>query len=110
MIEIPRPVLKVDRVFRKLHQVIIENHKVAKHTENVILENKHIKDFCEEASHFAVMHGIFIHYDVSSWFNGKDGVIVRVERVCIYDDFMEYETSRTKSLHSSKISNIPNIN
>jgi hypothetical protein len=110
MIEIPREVLKADKVFGKLLQVVVNNHKVAYHTQKVLTDNKHVKDFCEEARHFSIVNGIYIHYDTSSWFKTPNGVIMKVERIGIYDDFMEYEKARVKSLHSAGSADIPNIN
>jgi len=50
MIEISREDFKKDPVFRKLFEALRSRHEVAKHTEKVLYDNRHIKDFCEEAS------------------------------------------------------------
>ena len=71
MIEFSREQIKADpEVMRKLLAHIIKNHKVAPHTQKTLFSNRHVKDFCEEARHFAIMqaHGrpsILLHYDIS---------------------------------------------
>lgn len=111
MIELSREQIKADEVWSELLQRIIQNHVVASHTKQTLLENKHVKDFCEEARHFVVIVGdIFIHYDTASWYKEPDGAVVRVESITIYDNFMEYESARLKQLHGSGKADIPNIN
>lgn len=113
MTEFNREFFKNDPVLHKLFMVVKGNHKVADHTEKVLLENRHIKDFCEESRHFVMMPGsppLYIHYDVASWFKEPMGVQLRIDSIGVYDDFMEYETARMKGLHSGRPSDIPNIN
>ena len=115
MIEISREEFKKDPVFRKLFEVIKSRHVVAKHTEKVLYDNRHIKDFCEEARHFVFLPGnngtdIFLHYDVASWYKHPNGVQVKIDSIGVYDDFMEYEKARVSGLHGTKGSDIPNIN
>lgn len=113
MTEFKRDFFKNDPVFYKLYEVIKRNHKVAKHTERVLLKNKHVKDFCEEARHFVEIPGeppLFIHYDTASWFKKPNGVQVKIESIGVYDDFMEYDIARLKGLHSGRSADIPNIN
>lgn len=113
MEEFDRTFLKEDEVMNQLFELLKRNHKVARHTEKVLIENRHIKDFCEEARHFVLLpseNPIYLHYDVSSWFKKPSGVQVKIESVGIYDDFMEYEVARLKGLHGTKESDIPNIN
>lgn len=90
MTTIERKDLKIDPVFAQMHEIVKNNHKVAEHTKKVLLKNKDVKDFCEEARHFVIMEGkepLFIHYDVSSWFKKPNGVQVRIESVTIYEDY-----------------------
>ncbi len=112
MEEFNRKFFKEDPVLNVLYSHIKSNHKVARHTERVLSDNKHIKDFCEEARHFVEMPGsksLYIHYDVSSWYqNGS--AIVRIDNIGVYEDFLEYDIARLKQLHSTKQSDIPNIN
>lgn len=113
MTEFKRDFFKNDPVFYKLYEMIKRNHKPANHTERILLENKHVKDFCEEARHYVEMPGnqpLFIHYDVASWFKEPMGVQVRIEAIGVYDDRLEYEVARLKGLHSTKNSDIQNIN
>ncbi len=113
MIEFKRNQFIDDPVFGKLHEVIKQNHKVAEHTRKVLLKNKRVKDFCEEARHFVELSAdkpLYIHYDVLSWFKRPNRVEVRIESIGVYDDLLEYEVARLKGLHSSKESDIPNIN
>ena len=113
MISLKREEFKADPVYFQLFQQLMKNHKVANHTEKVLLENQHVKDFCEEAEHFLIMDStdpIYISYVVSSWFKAPLGVQLRFDEIIIYDDFMEYERARNKGLHSGKDADIPNIN
>ena len=113
MTEFNREVFKNDPFIRKLFEVIKKNHKVASHTERLLIKNIHVKDFCEEAMHFAEKSGdkpLYIHYDVSSWFKHPMGVHVKIESIVIYDDFIEYNTARIKGLHGSKSADIPTSN
>jgi hypothetical protein len=113
MIEIPRAVFKNDSVYGKIYEILKRNHVVAKHTRDVLYKNRHIKDFCEEATHFAEIPTeptLYVHYDVASGWQEPMGVKVVIDRIVIYDNFLEYETARMKGLHSGKASDIPNIN
>jgi hypothetical protein len=113
MTEFKRDFFKHDPVMYKLYMIIKANHKVAEHTRRTLLKNKHIKDFCEQARHFVMMPGdppLYIHYDVASWYNSDHGAAVKIESIGVYDDFMEYERARLKGIHSTKGSDIPNIN
>ena len=114
MVEFSRDFFMKDPdVIGRIHRLIVSNHKVADHTERVLIENKHVKDFCEQARHFVILPGrepLFIHYDVSSWFKEPMGVQVVVDSIGFYDDFMEYESARMKQLHGAKKKDIPNIN
>lgn len=113
MEEFNRDFFKSDPVFRQLFERIKATHKVAKHTVKTLYKNRHIKDFCEEARHFVMLSGanpIYIHYDVASWWKEPGGAQVRIESIGVYNDFMEYDIARLKGLHSTKDSDIPNIN
>lgn len=99
MTEFNREFFKKDPVFNKLWHLIMKNHKVAKHTEKVLFENRHVKDFCEEARHFVEMPGnppIYIHYDVASWWKDPAGVQLKIESIAVYDDFLEYSIARQR--------------
>lgn len=112
MTEFPRDFFKTDPVLRKLYEVVKKNHKVAEHTEKTLYENKHIKDFCEEARHYVMCTGpkpLYIHYDVASWYH-PSGALVKIESIGVYDDFLEYETARMKGLHGAENSDIPKSN
>lgn len=114
MTEFPREFFKNDpEVTGKLHELLVKHHKVAKHTEKVLLENKHVKDFCEEARHFTMLPGkspIYLHYDCASWFKEPNGVQVTIDSIGVYDNFMEYEKARMHQLHKAQKKDIPNIN
>jgi hypothetical protein len=112
MTEFKREFFKTDPVFSKLFDVIKRNHKVAEHTGKVLYENRHIKDFCEEARHFVLMPGnppLHIHYDVASWYHPA-GATVKIDSIGVYDDFLEYETARVKQLHAAESKDIPSSN
>ncbi len=113
MIEISRETFKSDPIFGKLFDAVKAGHKVAKHTERTLRKNKHIKDFCEEARHFVQIGDdkpIWIHYDVASWWKDPAGVVVKIESIGVYDNFMEYDIARLKGIHSGRDSDVPNIN
>ena len=114
MTEFKRDFFKNDpEVMGKLHNILVNGHRVADHTEKNLFKNRHIKDFCEEARHFTILQGkkpIYLHYDVASWFKEPMGVQVVIDSIGVYDNFMEYETARMKELHGAKNKDIPNIN
>lgn len=113
MTEFNREFFKTDPIMNKLYMIIKGNHKVADHTQKTLIENRHVKDFCEEARHFVFMGGnkpLMLHYDVATWFKAPDSAQVRIESIGVYDNFMEYETARMKGLHSGRNADIPNIN
>lgn len=79
-----------------------------------LLENKGIKDFCEESRHFALLKkkggkDLHIHYDVSSWYL-PNGVTVKLQTIGIYENYLEYEIARQKGLNSTPHSYSPNQN
>ncbi len=113
MTEFKRDFFKSDPVLSKLFELIKKNHKVANHTEKVLYKNRHIKDFCEEARHYLEMPGdkpLYIHYDTASWWKDPNGIQLKIESIGVYDDATEYTIARLKGLHSTKNSDIPNIN
>lgn len=113
MTEFKREFFKNDPVLKKLFEVVKKNHKVAKHTEKVLFDNKHIKYFCEEARHFVFMDGekpLYIHYDVASWWHEVGATIVKIESIGVYDDYLEYEVTRLKGIHSTPNSAGGNLN
>lgn len=113
MIELSRKEIKADEVYRHLLKYIAENHKIASHTEDILLKNKHVKDFCECARYFVMIKTekpLFIHYDINSWHKHPYGAQCRIENIGIYDDFMEYESARLRELHGAETKDIPNIN
>jgi hypothetical protein len=113
MVEFDREFFKNDSVLGKLYEIVKQSHKVASHTQRVLIKNKHIKDFCEEARHYMMLPGekpLYIHYDVSSWYKEPDGVSIRIDSIGCYDSFMEYEAARLKGIHSTKDSDGGNLN
>lgn len=113
MTEFSREILKTDEVMSKLFEVIKSNHRVAKHTQETLFQNRFTENFCEEARHFCMLGGknpIYLHYDVSSWYKASYQASIRIESIGIYDSFMEYEIARMKELHSASKADIPNIN
>ena len=114
MTEFTKEFCKLDpEVMGKLFDKVKGVHKPADHTEKVLYENRHTKDFCEMARHFLIMKGkpdLFLHYDVSSWYKHPRQILIRIDAIGVYDDFMEYETARMKGLHSGRNADIPNIN
>jgi len=48
MVEINREVFQTDPVWSKLYDTIKRGHKVAGHTQKILIKNKHVKDFCEQ--------------------------------------------------------------
>lgn len=104
-----------DQVIGELYSRVKQNHIVADHTKQNLLKNRHIKDIYEETRHFAVLQSakpIYISYDTANWLDDEQyAVLVRIERINVYETFLEYETTRMKELHSAQQGkNIPNIN
>lgn len=113
MTEFDREFLKNDQVLGKLFEAVKRGHVVASHTQKVLIKNKHVKDFCEEARHFVQIGDedpMYIHYDVSSWFKKPMGVSVKIESIGVYDNFIEYEVARLKGIHSTPDSDGGNLN
>lgn len=109
MVTIRRGKFLIDPVFRKLYEIIKRNHKVASHTEKVLIENQKTPGFTEIARHFSLLPGrnpIYLEYEVESQLKSENIVNVKFTLINIYDDYMEYETARMKSLHSG----VPNDN
>jgi hypothetical protein len=112
MTTIEREFLVRDARLKLLFDLIKSKHQVAEHTQRTLLKNRKIKDFCEEARHFIEMAGdksLYLHYDVSSWYKKKRSVMIRIERIGIYEDFQEYQSARLKQLHATPDSSI-NLN
>lgn len=104
MIEFKREHFKKYPEITAIYEIIKKKHNVASHTREVLFKNRRVKNFCEEARHFVLMDlkpPIYLHYDVSSWYHNKDGVLIKIESIGIYDNFKEYESTRLRSLHAS---------
>ena len=106
MITFSRAELKNDSTLKGIFDLVKSNHKVANHTQEILYKNRHVKDFCEEATHFVMLakskggDSIYFHYDVSSWY--KEGQArVRIESITVYENFNEYESERLRRLHST---------
>ena len=115
MHEFNREEITQDQMLKQLGSIITKNHQIPEHTRKNLLENKHIKDFCEESRHFALLKksggkDLHIHYDVSSWFFPPNGVTIQLQTIGIYEDFLEYEIARQKGLNSTPHSFSPNQN
>ena len=114
MVEFPRKIFKKDpNVLGQLHDLLVENHKVANHTKKVLLDNKHIDGFCEDSRCFVVLQKsmpLYIHYDVSTWIMASNEAVVKINSIGVYGSFIEYEKARLSQLHSGKKADIPNIN
>jgi hypothetical protein len=113
MEEFSREFFKNDEVMGTLFQLIKNNHKIASHTVKVLSDNRHIKDFCEESRHFMFLPGekpLYIHYDVSSWYQEPEGAAIKIESIGVYDDYLEYEVARLKGVHSTSESEGANLN
>jgi hypothetical protein len=110
MIEFDRDFFKNDPVFIKLFEVIKANHKVADHTTKVLLENKAIENFCEEATHFSVLGGkgdpIYISYDVTTSLK-NDRAAVTIDKIIVYDSLMEYNAAHVNGKYSGNFTQQP---
>lgn len=109
MTEFNREFFKSDPVFSKIWEIIKANHKAADHTEKVLMENKHIKDFCEEATHFSILPGknpIYISYDVTSSLK-NNRVAVTIDKITVYDNIMEYNAAHVNGKYSGNFTEQP---
>lgn len=97
---IHREGIKQDAELSFLKRHILANHKTASFTEKILLENKHIKNFCDETRHFVIIGPLHIHYDAYTWLIDCK-YNIRIERIGLYDDFLEYNTARLKGIHST---------
>jgi len=114
MIKFSRDDFKIDKVAAHLFDTVKRNHKPANHTERILLKNKHVKDFCEEATHYSQYklgdRIIYISYEVSSWFKKPMGVQLRIDSITLYDDFIEYTKAKMKGLNSVGLGHADNPN
>lgn len=109
MVTFTREMLK-DPKFPELQyllQFLVSNHKAANHTEEVLIKNRHIKNFCEIGVYYAVMdtdnvEPVYMCYETWSWFKEPNGLQVSIRSVTVYDNKNEYEIERHKGLHDSK--------
>lgn len=105
-----RPQFKHEPTLQKLLAIIVQNHKVAGHTEKNLCGYPPDSDICEETRHFSVIPPtVFIHYDTSTWRTSK-GFVVKVESIGIYNDAIEYEVARSRQLNGSRTRNNPSLN
>ena len=112
MITINRKEFKKDPLFGKLHQELAKKMEIPDYIKKTLIEKQHIKDVCVEAKFFVVLPSkpdIYISYDAAFWYR-KRKAVGRIEKIHVYDSFMEYETLRMKGLHGAEDSDIPNIN
>jgi hypothetical protein len=109
MTEFPRDFFKTDPVMSKLHERIKSQHKIADHTEKVLLENQHIPNFCEEATHFFEWPGpkgsLCVSYDVTSSLK-PDGlgfrIAVTIDSITVYDSALELKTAMLNGKYAKK--------
>ena len=99
MVEFNRKEIKEDPTLTELHKRIKENHKIADHTISHLINNKEVKNFCEEARHFMTLgevDPIFMYYDVHSWYsNGK--ALVSIRSIGVYENYGEFAEARLKA-------------
>ena len=94
----------------KLAKLVIKNHKIPRHTQKVLVENRLIKDFCENSRVFALLPPeIGIHYNVNTWFV-DDTFLVKIESIGLYKDTVEYNNARMAQLSSAKDKDFPDWN
>jgi hypothetical protein len=105
MITVSRTEIKSDPTLHKVLDMIIKHHIPAPHTENTLQENKHIKDFCVTAEHYAELKNktsLYISYRATSWIK-ENRTLVVIESVTFFDDWNEYQADRLKELHSGAV-------
>jgi hypothetical protein len=102
MITVSKTEMKSDPTLNKVLDMIIKNHIPAPHTIKVLMENSHIKDFCETAEHYAelkIKTSIYISYRATSWIK-ENRILVQIESVTFFDEWNQYQAHRLKGLHS----------
>lgn len=113
MIEVKRETFKSDPIYKQVYESIKHSHKVADHTQRILFQNRHTKNFCEQARHYVILGGenpIYVHYDVASWWKEPAGCIVCIDSIGFYDNFIEFEVARLRGLHEAEKADIPNMN
>ncbi len=109
MMIIERAELKADPIWNKLMHVILRNHTTPSHTVKNLLNLRHIKNVCEETTKFVVVGDkedgeFFISYDFATWIQPDEDPIrfpTRIERVRIFEDFVEYESTRVREISAA---------
>ncbi len=115
MTEFTREFFKNDVVFFKLWTLLKSKHRVPKHEIETHEQNKYTKDFCVMSRNFFVLpedekaKAIYLHYDTASWLK-ENGILVVIEKIGVYDNYVEYQVERMKGLHSGRPSDIPTSN
>jgi hypothetical protein len=104
MIELKRGDFESEPQITQIVTLIATKHIVAPHTRRTLLENQGTLDFCEMSRHYATLKSksgknLFIHYDVTSQYK-KPRVLIVIDAIGIYQDFLEYNLARLKGLNS----------
>lgn len=108
MIKVLSQEFQLHPVASQIHQVIKRQHVISEPTAKELMDKKHIKDYCVITRHFAILYGspdLWIHYDVSSWYkevSGLPSAAIKIDSFVLYDNFIEYESSRVKELSAAK--------
>lgn len=91
-------------ILNEIIQSIRENHNIPDDTQRLLFNNRHIKNFCEQRRHFAIIDNgvksLFIHYDMDTWYQ-DNRFLVKINKIGLYNDFIEYESARIQTLQSS---------
>lgn len=109
---IERAEIKEHEELLVLKSFLLSTHYIPEHTRKILEENKHReKNFCEESRHFAVTGPLYLYYDITTWYDYQENKYsLRLERIGLYDDFMEYNIDRLKGIHSTTNSSGGNLN
>lgn len=109
-----RKEIKKDTKLSRLSAIIVKGHHIPEYTRKTLINNKDVKDFCEQSRHFSILKrdhtDLYIHYDVSSWFKAPMGVQIIIDSITVYQDYLEYEIARQKALVNTPNSHNPNQN
>lgn len=102
MFVIQRDDLKRDKAWNILLNALIKIHVPEQDTVSLLLSKADVKGFTEVRRHFLILDNkYYVSYVANSYL--KEGlpepaVGVQVESVTVYDDYVEYETTRHKMM------------
>ncbi len=107
-----REQIKADPVLMGALEYILSMHETPAQTIKHLRELAHVPNICTETKIFATLPhlpgsnsgAVYLSYEITTWIKKVEGGTAfptRVERLTLYNDFIEYEATRVKELSSA---------